>query len=157
MRVRTAARPSKNHKTSELYKFAKIIAELLYFFIGLHKKLFLNAIARMNNEYGSEVNTDMFTYVVDFVSDPSADMSYVRAYIQATGHVTFQIPGLGIELEMKRNERLYFHETETGVSCKYTMDQIRALTNRAGLNLTDKWTDDQHHAVICRCVKDVNV
>ncbi|XP_069112701.1 histidine N-alpha-methyltransferase-like isoform X2 [Argopecten irradians] len=120
---------------------------------GLHKKLFLNTITRLNREYGSEVNPDLFRYVMDFVSDPNSDMSYVRAYIQATQHVTFPIPGLGLRLEMERDERLYLHESGTGVSCKYTMDQIRTLTNRAGLKLANSWTDDQNHAVICRCEK----
>ncbi|XP_060073484.1 histidine N-alpha-methyltransferase-like [Ylistrum balloti] len=123
------------------------------FYIGLHKRFFLNSITRMNGEFGSQVNTDRFRYIVDFVSGPNSDISYVRAYLEAKDNVTFPIPGLGMELHMQKNERLFFHEKDTGVSCKYTMEQIQTLTNRAGLQLTDTWTDDQRHAVICRCVK----
>ncbi|XP_021376777.1 uncharacterized protein LOC110465347 [Mizuhopecten yessoensis] len=140
-------------QTSGVERFLQ--KQVLHQISGLHKKLFLNAITRLNREHGSHINTDLFRYVVDFVSDPN--MSYVRAYIQAKDNVTFPIPGLGIELEMKREERLYFHEKDTGVSCKYTMGQIEALVKRAGLKLTDTWSDDQKHAVICRCVRAITV
>lgn len=118
---------------------------------GLERKFFQNGVTRLNKEEGSEIDLDNFHYKADFISDPSPDyMSYFRAYIEAKEHLKYTIPGLNMTIDFEEGERLYFHEG-AGVSCKYTEEQIRNLTARAGLLLTDTWTDDSHHAMFCRC------
>ncbi|XP_021368655.1 uncharacterized protein LOC110460196 [Mizuhopecten yessoensis] len=118
---------------------------------GLEKKFFQNGVLRLNRDEHSQIHLDKFHYKFDFISDPSPKyMSYFRAYIQAKEHLYYSIPGLNLDIEFEKGERLYLHEGQ-GVSCKYTKEQIQNLTARAGLLLTDTWTDEKQHAMFCRC------
>ncbi|XP_033730553.1 histidine N-alpha-methyltransferase-like isoform X3 [Pecten maximus] len=56
--------------------------------------------------------------------------------------------GLGITLNLAKDDRLYFHEGK-GVSCKYNVDQIRTLALCAGLYLENHWTDTNQHVAVC--------
>ncbi|XP_060062523.1 histidine N-alpha-methyltransferase-like [Ylistrum balloti] len=118
---------------------------------GLEMKFFQNGIIRLNNEEHSHIRLDKFQYKADFIEDSSPEhMSYFRAYMQAKEHLFYSIPGLNIDIEFEKGENLYLHEG-AGVSCKYTKEQIWNLTARAGLLLTDTWTDENQHAMFCRC------
>ncbi|XP_033750256.1 histidine N-alpha-methyltransferase-like [Pecten maximus] len=118
---------------------------------GLEKKFFQNGIVRLNKEEESQIHLDQFQYKVDFISDSSPEhMSYFRAYLQAKEHLRYKIPGLNLDIEFEKGEPLYLHEG-VGLSCKYTREQIQNLTARAGLLLTDTWTDEKRHAMFCRC------
>ncbi|XP_060069417.1 histidine N-alpha-methyltransferase-like [Ylistrum balloti] len=118
---------------------------------GLEQRFVQHAITRLNNEHGSQIDLKMFTFHVDFISDTSSNrMSYVRNYIQAKRDILSAIPGLGIQLHMKKGERLYFHEG-TGFSCKYTLEQLENIVDKAGLCLADTVTDENQHAIFCHC------
>ncbi|XP_021358031.1 uncharacterized protein LOC110453414 isoform X2 [Mizuhopecten yessoensis] len=58
--------------------------------------------------------------------------------------------GLGIGLKMDKGERIRLHEGVEG-SCKYTMEQLQNIVEKAGLRVEETWTDEQKHAAICRC------
>ncbi|XP_021357979.1 uncharacterized protein LOC110453383 isoform X2 [Mizuhopecten yessoensis] len=118
---------------------------------GVKQPFFQYAIARLNKEEGSDIDLARFTYELDFISDSDPQyMSYLRAYIQAKETLRYPIPGLKTDLVMEKGERLYFHEG-AGISCKYTLEQLRNIVKKAGLRLEDTWTDEQQHAVFCGC------
>ncbi|XP_021349782.1 uncharacterized protein LOC110448071 [Mizuhopecten yessoensis] len=118
---------------------------------GLEQSFAQNAIIRLNSDYGSQIDLKMFTFDVEFISDTSPKhMSYVRNYITAEEDILYPIPGLGINLSMKKGERLYFHEG-VGFSCKYTLEQLRNIVEKAGLRLAETVTDEEQHAIFCHC------
>lgn len=118
---------------------------------GLMRNFIQNGITRLNKETGSEIDKTKFKWEVDFVlnKDPYS-VSYVRKYMEAKESVQYKIPQLNMDFTMKMGERLYFHEGE-GFSCKYTLEQLRNIVEKAGLRLTDTWTDKDKHVVFCRC------
>ncbi|XP_069114385.1 histidine N-alpha-methyltransferase-like [Argopecten irradians] len=59
--------------------------------------------------------------------------------------------GLGIDLAMKKGEHLYLHEG-VGLSCKYTLEQLQTIVEKAGLRLAGTLIDNKKHAVFCQCV-----
>lgn len=118
---------------------------------GYNKSFIQYAIERLNREERSEIDVTDFEYNVDFIPNQDPDStSYVRAFIIAMKDIQYPIPGLGVDLSMKRGERLYFHEG-AGFSCKYTLDQLRHIVDKAGLCLEETWTDDNKHVAFCRC------
>ncbi|XP_033755240.1 histidine N-alpha-methyltransferase-like [Pecten maximus] len=118
---------------------------------GLVQAFNQHAIAKLNEEEGSRINLDMFTYNVDFISDSNPQyMSYTRAYLQSKEDICYSIPGLGIDLVMEKGEHLYFHEGD-GFSCKYNMEQLQNIVKKAGLCLADSWLDEEKHVVFLQC------
>ncbi|XP_033758360.1 histidine N-alpha-methyltransferase-like [Pecten maximus] len=118
---------------------------------GLAQCFIEYAITRLNKEEGSQIDLGKFTYQMDFISDQNPNhMSYVTAYLEAKEAVNYPIPGLGIDLIMTKGERLYFHEG-VGFSCKYTLKQLQNIAQKAGLILTNTWSDGQKHAAFCCC------
>ncbi|XP_033755690.1 histidine N-alpha-methyltransferase-like [Pecten maximus] len=118
---------------------------------GLTREFIQNAAVRLNKETGSQIDLARFTYEVDFICDKTPQsLSYVRAYIKAKESIQDPIPGLGIDLVIEKGGRLYFHEGD-GFSNKYTLEQLRNIVEKSGLQLADSWTDDQKHAVFCSC------
>ncbi|OWF56372.1 Histidine-specific methyltransferase EgtD [Mizuhopecten yessoensis] len=118
---------------------------------GFQQKFRQNGITRLNKEEGSQIDMDVFKYEADFIQNSSSKyMSYVTGYVTAKGAVLYPIPGLGIDLRMEKGERLYLHEG-AGISCKYTLQQLQNIVEKAGLRLEETWTDEERHAVLCRC------
>ncbi|OWF48188.1 Histidine-specific methyltransferase EgtD [Mizuhopecten yessoensis] len=118
---------------------------------GVIRTFYEYGIARLNKEEGSDIDLARFTYEVDFISDSDPQyMSNVRAYIQAKEAIRYPIPGLKTDLVMEKGERLYLNEG-SGISCKYTLEQLQNIVKKSGLRLEDTWTDEQQHAVFCRC------
>ncbi|XP_069113501.1 histidine N-alpha-methyltransferase-like [Argopecten irradians] len=116
---------------------------------GVMQRFISYAMVRLNKDTGSDIDMAKFTYEVNFVSNKDAQsMSYVRAYIRAKEDVRYPIPGLGIELVMEKGECLYFHEG-AGFSCKYSLDQLSTIVEKAGLRLSDSVSDE--HAGFCIC------
>ncbi|XP_069114714.1 histidine N-alpha-methyltransferase-like [Argopecten irradians] len=119
---------------------------------GYKRRINLNGISRLNREEGSMIDLDKFSYHLDFIRNTHPEyMSYVRAFIEAKEDVQYPIPGLGIDLTMKKGEHLYLHEG-TGLSCKYTLEQLQTIVEKAGLRLAGTLIDKEKHAVFCRCV-----
>ncbi|XP_033755095.1 histidine N-alpha-methyltransferase-like isoform X2 [Pecten maximus] len=118
---------------------------------GVMQRFISYAMTRLNKEAGSNIDLARFTYEVDFISyhDPQS-MSYVRAYIRANEDIRYTLPGLGIDLEMEKGECLYFHEGD-GFSCKYSLEQLRTIVEKAGLRLAESVSVEQRHAAFCVC------
>ncbi|OWF48186.1 uncharacterized protein LOC110453346 [Mizuhopecten yessoensis] len=118
---------------------------------GMLQALNTNAIERLNKEEGSEIDIARFTYGVDFISDNNPQyMSYTRVFMKANESIQYPIPGLGIDLQMDKEERLYLHEGE-GYSCKYTLEQLHNIVKKAGLRLVSTCMDENQHGVLYQC------
>ncbi|XP_021358030.1 uncharacterized protein LOC110453414 isoform X1 [Mizuhopecten yessoensis] len=118
---------------------------------GLATKLHENIIMRLNRDEGSEIDLSMFKHEVEFISDTRPHKtSYISVTLLAKESVHYPIPGLGIGLKMDKGERIRLHEGVEG-SCKYTMEQLQNIVEKAGLRVEETWTDEQKHAAICRC------
>ncbi|XP_069114711.1 histidine N-alpha-methyltransferase-like isoform X2 [Argopecten irradians] len=119
---------------------------------GLKRRSNLNGITRLKREEGSMIDLDKFSYHLDFVHNTNPEfMSYVLSYIEANDDVQFPIPGLGKDLEMKKEEHLYLHEG-TGLSCKYTLEQLQTIVQKSGLRLAGTLIDKEKHVAFCSCV-----
>ncbi|XP_069114708.1 histidine N-alpha-methyltransferase-like [Argopecten irradians] len=119
---------------------------------GCKQRLNVNGITRLNTEEGSVIDLDKFSYHIDFIRNTNPEFtSYVRSYIEAKEDVQYSIPGLSIDLAMKKGEHLYLHEG-TGLSCKYTLEQLQTIVEKAGLRLAGTLIDKEKHAVFCQCV-----
>ncbi|XP_069114388.1 histidine N-alpha-methyltransferase-like [Argopecten irradians] len=115
---------------------------------GYKRRFNLNVITRMNREEGSMIDLDKFSYHFDFIHNTHPEFtSYIRAYIEAKEDVQYSIPGLGIDMAMKKGEHFYLHEG-TGLSCKYTLEQLQTIVEKAGLRLTGTLIDKENHAVL---------
>ncbi|XP_069122359.1 histidine N-alpha-methyltransferase-like [Argopecten irradians] len=116
---------------------------------GISADLYLNAITRLNMEYGCDIKTDSLRLGAEFTkSSVPEETSYVTLFGTSQHDQQHSIPGLGININLAKDERLYFHEGK-GVSCKYTIDQIRTLASRAGIYLANYWTDNNKHVAVC--------
>ncbi|XP_033729597.1 uncharacterized protein LOC117318755, partial [Pecten maximus] len=119
---------------------------------GVKQTFYQYGVTRMNKENGSKIDLDKFTYQLDFVHNTSPEnMSYVRSYIEASEDIRYSIPGLNTDLVMEKGERLYFHEG-AGLSCKYTLEQLQTIVQKAGLRLVDTFMDEGKHVAFCQCV-----
>ncbi|XP_069114387.1 histidine N-alpha-methyltransferase-like [Argopecten irradians] len=119
---------------------------------GYKRRMNLYGITRLNREEGSMIDLDKFSYHFDFIHNTNPEFtSYIRAYIEAKEDVQYPIPGLSMELVMKKGEHLYLHEG-TGLSCKYTLEQLQTIVQKAGLRLAGTLIDKEKHAVFCQCV-----
>ncbi|XP_033729599.1 histidine N-alpha-methyltransferase-like [Pecten maximus] len=119
---------------------------------GVKQTFYQYGVTRMNKENGSKIDLDKFTYQLDFVHNTSPEnMSYVRSYMEAREDIRYSIPGLNTDLVMEKGERLYFHEG-AGLSCKYTLEQLQTIVQKAGLRLVDTFMDEGKHVAFCQCV-----
>lgn len=120
---------------------------------GVSALLYLNAIWRLNREYGSNIDTDKFELQAKFEKVTDADRLsrlVLKAVAKCDQH--YKIPGLGIDITFKTGEYLRLHEGE-GVSCKYTEQQIRTLAQKGGQRLDKMWTDSENHVALCCIAK----
>ncbi|XP_033730540.1 histidine N-alpha-methyltransferase-like isoform X2 [Pecten maximus] len=116
---------------------------------GISADLYLNAITRLNREFGCSINKDTLNLEAEYIhNDNHKETSFVTLYGISKENQLHHIPGLGITLNLAKDDRLYFHEGK-GVSCKYNVDQIRTLALCAGLYLENHWTDTNQHVAVC--------
>ncbi|XP_021364013.1 uncharacterized protein LOC110457185 isoform X2 [Mizuhopecten yessoensis] len=116
---------------------------------GISQDLYLNAVWRLNREYGCAISTDTLVLEAEYVhSDIPEETSYVTVYGESLEHQVHHIAGLGITIDLAKEERLYLHEGK-GVSCKYNINQIRTLGSCGGLHLENYWTDTDNHVAVC--------
>lgn len=116
---------------------------------GLSALLYFNAIWRLNREYGSSVDTDKLELETKFIRNTAPNTtSYVQTLARAKEDLFYHIPGLGIPLTLKKGEYINMFEGE-GVSCKYTLEQIRTLLQTGNQTLYKVWEDPKQHAAIC--------
>lgn len=119
---------------------------------GISAFLYLNAIWRMNREYGSNIDTDKLELEAKFVHRPDSNTtSCVLLRARAKEDQSYDIPGLGISLTLAKDEYINMFEGE-GVSCKYTVEQIRTLVKTGKQNLDRVWTDPEKHVSLC-CIR----
>ncbi|XP_069114705.1 histidine N-alpha-methyltransferase-like isoform X1 [Argopecten irradians] len=118
---------------------------------GVKRTFYQYGVTRLNREEGSMINLDKFSYHLDFVRNTNPQyMSYVTSYVVAKEDIQFTIPGLGIDLVMAKGEQLFFHEGE-GLSCKYTLEQLQTIVEKAGLRMIGSFKDTDKHVAFCQC------
>lgn len=50
-------------------------------------------------------------------------------------------------MKLEKGDKLYLHE-EGGISCKYTIEQVGHLFERASLGIVDYWVNEHIAAVV---------
>ncbi|XP_045158354.2 histidine N-alpha-methyltransferase-like [Mercenaria mercenaria] len=120
---------------------------------GVAAPLYLNALWRLNREYGGNIDTDKFQLEAKFERSTEADR-LSRLVLKAVSKCDqrYNITGLGIDVTFKTGEYLQLHEGE-GVSCKYSEHQIRTLAQKGGQRLDKIWTDSENHVALCFIAK----
>lgn len=116
---------------------------------GISALLYLNAIQRLNREFGSDIDCDKFDLEARFERNTDPDsVSRLVLLARAKCDLNYHIPGLAVFLSFRKGECLRLHEGE-GVSCKYTKRQIQTLGEKGGFSLVNLWTDDNNHVALC--------
>ncbi|XP_060065963.1 histidine N-alpha-methyltransferase-like [Ylistrum balloti] len=116
---------------------------------GISADLYRNAINRLNREYGSSINTATLVLEAEYIhNDRPEETSYVTLCGVSQEKRTHDIPGLGITINLEKDERFYLHEGK-GLSCKYSIKQIQTLGLCGGLHLEHYWTDTSNHVAVC--------
>ncbi|XP_069114707.1 histidine N-alpha-methyltransferase-like isoform X3 [Argopecten irradians] len=120
--------------------------------LSIYRTFLYNGLARLNREEGSMIDLDKLSCHLDYIRNKDPEYtSYVRVYLEAKEDVVYPIPGLGIDLMMKKGEHLYLHEG-AGLSCKYTLEQLKTIVQKAGLRLAGTLIDKRKHVAFCSCV-----
>ncbi|XP_069114709.1 histidine N-alpha-methyltransferase-like [Argopecten irradians] len=120
--------------------------------LSINRKFLYNGLARLNREEGSMIDLDKLSCHLDYIRNKDPEyMSYVRVYLEAKEDVVYPIPGLGIDLMMKKGEHLFLHEG-AGLSCKYTLEQLKNIAQKAGLRFAATLIDKRKHVAFCSCV-----
>ncbi|XP_060063238.1 histidine N-alpha-methyltransferase-like [Ylistrum balloti] len=115
------------------------------------RQFLMNFIWRLIREERCTIDPDHFDLEVQLIRDDSPDkMSSVQALVRAKKTNSFIIPTLGVTVNMVEGEPLYLHDGP-GLSHKYTSQQVQTLIERAGLQLVDKWVDNDGHVMFCKC------
>ncbi|KAL4236035.1 hypothetical protein ACF0H5_004421 [Mactra antiquata] len=116
---------------------------------GVSAPLYLNAIWRLNREYGGTIDTEKLKLVAHFEQTQDIDrLSIVIVCAVSTCDQHYVIPGLNLELTLKEGDYLRLHEGE-GVSCKYTLEQIKTFITKGNQTLKNIWIDDDKHVSLC--------
>lgn len=101
-----------------------------------HTRAFnLNLLTRINRELGADFNVDRFTHAP--VYDPASGRAL--SYIVSTCDQEVHVPGAPAPFRFKAWEALH-----TEISQKYDPEMIEGLAEKAGLRITDRFTDSLH-------------
>ncbi|XP_052067310.1 uncharacterized protein LOC127706691, partial [Mytilus californianus] len=108
----------------------------------------LNSIHCMNREMNANIEISKFKIQDELVvNSRSNNCSYVNVSIESIENCDVHIGfSFGSYEHLSYLERLYLHEEE-GISCKYTIEQLEYLLNRASLGIEKYWMNE-HVAVI---------
>ncbi|XP_052067313.1 histidine N-alpha-methyltransferase-like [Mytilus californianus] len=114
---------------------------------GYSENFHLNSIHRLNREMNANIDISKFKIRNELVvNSRSNNCSYVNVWIEAIENCDVHIGQLDLTREFQKGERLYLHE-ENGISCKYTIEQLEYLLNKASLGMEKYWRNE-HVAVI---------
>ena len=62
------------------------------------------------------------------------------------------VGNLDLKIEFQKGDKLFLHE-QKGMSCKYTMEQIKYLCKSASLGIDDYWTNEHVACVLLHRMK----
>ncbi|XP_052067228.1 uncharacterized protein LOC127706613 [Mytilus californianus] len=115
---------------------------------GYNEQFHLNSIHRLNREMGDNIDISNFEIKNELVVKSSdSQCSYINVWMEARHNCVFDISKLDLTVRFEKGDKLYLHE-EGGISCKYTIEQIRHLLNRASLGIVDSWVNEHVAAVV---------
>ncbi|CAC5362707.1 unnamed protein product [Mytilus coruscus] len=115
---------------------------------GYNEQFDLSSIRRLNREMGGNIDISNFEIKNELVVKSSdSQCSYINVWMEARHNCVFDISKLDLTVKFEKGDKLYFHE-EGGISCKYTIEQIRHLLNKASLGILDFWVNEHVAAVV---------
>lgn len=100
---------------------------------GVTARFNLNALARLNREYGADFDLAGFAHRAFF----DAPRRRVEMHLVSLRAQRVRIPKLDLDLALARGETIH-----TENSYKYTHDDVRQLAAQSGLLLDRTWTDE---------------
>ncbi|VDI08534.1 Hypothetical predicted protein [Mytilus galloprovincialis] len=115
---------------------------------GYNEKFDLSSIRRLNTEMGGNIDLSNFEIKNELVVKSSeSQCSYINVWMEATHDCVFDVKTLDLTVKLEKGDKLNLHE-EGGISCKYTIEQVRHLFNRASLGIVDFWVNKHVAAVV---------
>ncbi|CAC5387675.1 unnamed protein product [Mytilus coruscus] len=115
---------------------------------GYNEQFHLSSIRRLSREMGGNIDSSNFEIKNELVVNSSdSQCSYINIWMEARHNCVFDISKLDLTVRFEKGDKLYFHE-EGGISCKYTIEQIRHLLNKASLEIVDFWVNEHVAAVV---------
>ncbi|XP_076114143.1 histidine N-alpha-methyltransferase-like [Mytilus galloprovincialis] len=109
---------------------------------GYCENFHLNSIHRLNREMHANIDISKFKIKNELVvNSMSNNCSYVNVWIEAIENCDVHIGKLNLNRKFQKGERLYLHE-EGGISCKYTIDQLEYILNKASLGMEKYWMNE---------------
>lgn len=100
---------------------------------GVTARFNLNALARLNREYGADFELSAFAHKAFF----RADKGRVEMHLVSQRSQRVRIPKLDLSIQFELGETIH-----TENSHKYTLADIRTLADAAHLTLDTTWMDD---------------
>ncbi|CAG2214837.1 unnamed protein product [Mytilus edulis] len=115
---------------------------------GYNEKFDLSSIRRLNTEMGGNIDLSNFEIKNELVEKSSeTQCSYINVWMEAKHNCVFDIKTLDLTVKLEKGDKLYLHE-EGGISCKYTIEQVGHLFERASLGIVDYWVNEHVAAVV---------
>jgi L-histidine Nalpha-methyltransferase len=102
--------------------------------LGVTRAFIVNELARINRELGGDF--DLWAFGLRSVYNEAAGR--VEVYVESLRAQTVSIRGLNLSLSLDAGERIHMEQ-----SYKYSIEELAALAEQSGFQLTQTWLDDQ--------------
>jgi L-histidine Nalpha-methyltransferase len=120
----------------DLVKDAKILEKAYNDSMGITANFNLNLLSRINRELSASFDHEKFEHVAVFNKKQKRIEMYLRSKV---AHQVF-VPAIDFFLKLKKGELIH-----TEYSYKYTISQIKKITQKAGFKPVKVWTDRQNY------------
>ena len=102
--------------------------------LGVTRAFIVNELARINRELGGDF--DLWAFGLRSVYNEAAGR--VEVYVESLRAQTVTVRGLDLSLSLEAGERIHMEQ-----SYKYSLEELAAMANQSGFELTRTWLDDQ--------------
>ena len=102
--------------------------------LGVTRAFIVNELARINRELGGDF--DLWAFGLRSVYNEAAGR--VEVYVESLRAQTVNIRGLNLSLSLDAGERIHMEQ-----SYKYSIEELAAMAEQSGFQLTQTWLDDQ--------------
>ena len=102
--------------------------------LGVTRAFIVNELARINRELGGDF--DLWAFGLRSVYNEPAGR--VEVYVESLRAQTVNIRGLNLSLSLEAGERIHMEQ-----SYKYSIEELAAMAEQSGFQLTQTWLDDQ--------------
>jgi L-histidine Nalpha-methyltransferase len=102
--------------------------------LGVTRAFIVNELARINRELGGDF--DLWAFGLRSVYNQAAGR--VEVYVESLRAQTVNIRGLNLSLSLEAGERIHMEQ-----SYKYSIEELAAMAEQSGFQLTQTWLDDQ--------------